>query len=282
MEMMHMSTNESNPATIFKNYLDSLETDIRYATAGSTTRLIDSSLHFLEIAADIDEETFITIFNNHLDSLTEYGDLETIGSFASFHNVFVSVLDRASEILSGSYEETMRNFTITPPSKVPSIEKFITLVDGIDKNKFFYKPNLTLYISAIKEYNQNIKALSATVSNLTSQIDILKSGLKDNTASILTIISIFTGAIFAFVGFFQTSNIFLSESISENLTATILAVLLLGFILFTILSLLIFTALTIAKINKKQLKFIGFSLLISTIGYIILIWICFNKLLLNA
>ena len=236
-----MSNNESNPATVFKNYLDSLETDIRYATAGSTARLINSSLHFLEIAADIDEETFITIFNNHLDSLTESGDLETIGSFVSFHNVFVSVLDSASEILSGPYEGMTRSFKITPPSKVPSIEKFITLIDGIDKNKFFYKPNLTLYVSAVKEYNQNIKALSATVSKLTSQIDILKSGLKDNTASILTIISIFTGAIFAFVGFFQTSNVFLSESISENLTATILAILLLGFILLTILYILIFT-----------------------------------------
>ena len=58
-----MSNNESNPATVFKKYLDSLETNIRYATAGSTARLINSSLHFLEIAADIDEETFITIFN---------------------------------------------------------------------------------------------------------------------------------------------------------------------------------------------------------------------------
>ena len=277
-----MSNNESNPATVFKNYLDSLETDIGYATAGSTARLINSSLHFLEIAADIDEETFITIFNNHLDSLTESSDLETIGSFVSFHNVFVSVLDSASEILSGSYEGMTRSFKITPPSKVPSIEKFITLIDGIDKNKFFYKPNLTLYVSAVKEYNQNIKALSATVSKLTSQIDILKSGLKDNTASILTIISIFTGAIFAFVGFFQTSNIFLSESISENLTATILASLLLGFILFTILSILIFTALTIAKTNEKLLKIVGLSILTLGIAYIILIGICLDKLLLSV
>ena len=106
--------------------------------------------------------------------------------------------------------------------------------------------------------------------------------MKDNTASILTIISIFTGAIFAFVGFFQTSNVFLSESISENLTATILAILLLGFILFTILSILIFTALTIAKTNEKLLKIVGLSTLTLGIGYIILIGICLNKLLLSV